>query len=149
VSEVAIRAQIKTIMEGVSGMGIVHDYVRWASTWEKFLEFFKTSSKKINGATITRVKTPEECESSNHNSRRHRYLIRLYYGLKDDAATEITFQLLVENTCAAFRAKRTLNDTAEDSGPPQVEVVELRMFGSVLCHYGEISLEAEEFEDWS
>lgn len=143
-----IRTQVKTILEGVSGIGLVHEYVRWATTWEKFLEFFKTSSNKINGATITRVQTPETCESSDHNSRRHSFLIRMYYGLKDDDESEITFQLLVENTCAAFRAKRTLNSTAEDSGPPQVEILELRMFGTVLCHYAEISLDAEEFESW-
>lgn len=145
----SIREQIKAILEGVSGIGVVHDYQRWSATWEKFLDHFKDPDGKINGWVFTREKTPATCESATHESRVHSFKIRGYYGLKDEDATELTFQDLIENISAAFRAKRTLNSTAEDSGPFQVDLVEPRLFGSVLCHYCELTLEVEEFENWS
>jgi len=148
-SEAAINTQIGTILSGVSGIGVVHNYQRWASTWEKFLDLFKTNSDKINGWMITRAATPATVESTTHESRIHQYKIRGVYGLKDEDETESTFQALIEAICDAFRAKRTLNGTAEDSGPLSVTVVENRMFGGVLCHYCELDLPAEEFETWS
>jgi len=148
-SEAAIRAQIKSILSGVSGIGEVHDYQRWAATWEKFLDLFKTGSDKINGWIITRTATPATVESTTHESRIHQYKIRGIYGLKDEDETEVTFQALIEAVAAAFRAKRTLNGAAEDSGPVNVAVVENRAFGGVLCHFCELDLPAEEFEEWS
>jgi len=148
-SEVLIRAQIKSILSGVTGVSNVHDYQRWADRWDAFLSYFKDSNDTINGWTITREKTPALCASVTHDERRHAFRIRGYYGLRDADETEITFQALIEAVCAAFRAKRTLNSTAEDTDPVQVEIVELRVFGTVLCHYCELLLVAEEFEDWS
>lgn len=148
-SEATIRAQIKSILSGVSGIGEVYDYQRWASTWEKFLDLFKTDADKINGWMITRSATPATVESTTHESRIHQYKIRGVYGLNDEDETEITFQALIESVASAFRAKRTLNATAEDSGPLSVSVVENRMFGGVLCHFCELDLPAEEFEEWS
>ncbi len=145
-----IREQIKTILSGVSGAGVVHDYDRWASTWEKFLDLFKDEATgKINGWTITRDKTPATTASTTHDSRVHHFRIRGYYGLKDEDASEIVFQQLIEDICASFRSKYKLNDTAENTEPVQVEAVDLRIFGNVLCHYCELLLMAEEYEDWS
>jgi len=111
-SEATIRAQIKTILEGVSGIGRVHDYERWAATWEKYLEFFKTTSDVINGWTVSRVRTPAACASGTHDRRSHHYKIRGYYGLKDEDATEVTFQALVEAVCTAFRSAYQLSGAA-------------------------------------
>jgi len=53
-----IRTQIKTILEGVSGIGIVHEYERWAADWKGFLDLFKDANGWINGWSITRRAIP-------------------------------------------------------------------------------------------
>jgi len=148
-----IREQIKAILSGVEGIGVVHDYERWASEWGKFLDLFRVEDddgeKRINGWTITRRKTPAKTESSTHDSRVHTFRIMGIYGLKDRDASEIVFQDLIEDICAAFRAKYQLNNTADNTEPVQVDLVENRKFGTVLCHYCELTLAVEEYENWS
>lgn len=148
----AIREQIKTILSGVSGIGVVHDYERWAADWTSYLELFSVEDEigtRINGWEITRKKTPSKTASTTHDSRSHTFLIRGIYGLKDSDATEITFQQLIEDVCAAFRSNYQLNSTADNTESVQVDLVENRVFGNVLCHYCELSLTADEYEDWS
>lgn len=143
-----IRDQIKTILLAVEGVGTkVHDYERWAKTWEEYLAFFK-SNGLIKGWTITRTSTPEAESTTTTNMRTHTFLIRGYYSLDDSAGTEKTFQDIIENIAAAFRANKTLNGQAFDSGPLQVDMVGNVMFGSVLCHFCELRLLVLEEEQW-
>lgn len=144
-----ITAEIKTILEGVSGIGTVHDYERWAATWEKFLELFKDSNNKINGWTITRRKTPAERDTMPTVMRTHTFVIRGVYGLKDEDATEKTFQDLVEAVQGAFEDEYSLGGYAVNSGPVQVVTVESRIFGKVLCHYAELEYEVQERKEYS
>lgn len=144
-----IREQIKAILSGVAGVGVVHDYQRWAADRQKFLDLFADKNGKINTWCITRTKTPEACDTTSHHTRRHTFRIRGYYGLKDENATELIFQNLVEDICAEFRSKYKLNDTATDTGPVQVDKVDLWSFFGVLCHFCELTLEAEEILVWS
>ena len=151
-----IREQIKAILSGVDGIGIVHDYVRWSSDWKKFLDLYKDADGKINGWHITRTATPEKWLTNIEYIRVYEWLIRGIYGLKDEDATEILFQNIIEDICTAFRNKDTLNDTCETVAPEfgslsgragiQVEVVEPRRFGGVLCHYCKLRLGAQVTE---
>jgi len=144
----AVRAQVATTIRTVTGIGTVHEYQRWSSTWPRFLELFKDSNDKINGCMITRVRTPEE--ESGHTGqdvRAHELKIICIYGLKDEDITEIYFQdTIVEGICTALREKRTLNGTVRYCSPPSVEIVDIRKFGNMLCHYAEIKITAEEME---
>lgn len=147
-----IREQIKAILSGVSGVGVVHDYDRWAAHWAAFLGLFtveEDGQKTVNGWVITRRKTAANTASTTHDARRHDFLIRGIYGLKDDDASEIVFQQLIEDICAAFKAKYKLNDTADNTEPVQVAIVENRIFGNVLCHYCELTIAVDEWENWS
>ena len=143
-----IRDQIKAILLATSGVGTkVHDYERWAKTWEDYLAFFK-SNGLIKGWTITRTATSEAKSTTTTNMRTHTFLIRGYYSLDDSAATEKTFQNVIEAIATAFRADPTLNGTAFDSDPLQVDIVGNVMFGSVLCHFCELRLLVQEEEQW-
>ena len=144
-----IREQIAAILGAVDGVEIVHQYQRWAPTWEKFLGLFQDSDGRINGWCITRVKTPEPHSTTSHDARTYHFKIRGYYGLKDSEATELTFQDTIENICNEFRDKYQLNNTASDNSPIQVDTVDQRMFGNVLCHFCELSLTAGEYKAWS
>jgi len=142
----AIRAEIKTIIESVSGIGIVHEYLRWSAKYDTFLNLFKDDSDKINGCMITRHKTEEDAVSGGRQSERnHNIKIICIYGLKDGDASELYFQdTIIEEICAALRAQKTLNNRTAALGVPQVDIVEPRKFGSVLCHYAEITVSVVE-----
>jgi len=140
----AIRGSIVTVLSSVPGIGTVHAYERWAADWTAYLSFFKTEENKINGWTVSRRKTESDRDTMPTLNRRHRFIMRGYYGLKDSAATEHTFQALVEAVQDAFEDQYLLNGTVINSGPVQVQVFENRMFGNVLCHYAELELIAEE-----
>ena len=140
----AVRSEIKTILSGVDGVGTkVHDYVRWAKTWEEYLSLFK-SNELIKGWEITRRSTPETQFTLNSNLRTHTMVLRGYYSVDDSAATEKTFQDIIEAIAAAFKANPTLNGQAFSSDPLQVDSVGLAMFGSVLCHVCELILTVQE-----
>lgn len=150
-----IREQIRVILAGVPGIGVVHDYERLSTDWNKYLDLYKDSGGRINGWTVSRFKTPERTHSQGGGmTRTHQFIIRGIYGLKDADATELAFQDLVEAICVAFRAADTLNGacftcTPTEGAPDgaagiQVEIVEPRMFGGVLCHYAELHLYAQE-----
>lgn len=150
----SIRTQIKTILEGVSGIGIVHDYERWSADWKAFLTLFQDSNDLINGWMFAREKTVQRRVTLGEKEKAHIFRLRGVYGLKDEDATEKTFQDLIESNVAAFDADETLSGTCltinPDWGPMdgavglQVDLVENRIFGSVLCHYAECRLCAIE-----
>jgi hypothetical protein len=158
-SEESIREQIKATLSAVDGIGVVHDYQRWAATWEKFLNLFRDADNKINGWMISRARTPERWLSNIQFLRVYEYTIRGVYALSDADASELVFQGLIEDICSAFRNEDTLNETCETTNPEfgslsglsgvQVEVVEPRLFGTVLCHYTELRLAAQTTEDRS
>jgi len=155
-SEATIRTQIKTILSGVPGIGVVHEYQRWARDWTKFLNQFQDADGRINTWMFSRTVTPEKWLSNVEYIRVYEYVIRGMYGLKDGDATELIFQGVVDRICAAFRDKATLNDACETIVPEfgslagragiQVETVDVRTFGIVLCHYAELKLGAQVTE---
>jgi hypothetical protein len=150
-SESAIRAQIDAILSGVTNIGKVYDYERWASDWSTFIGFFKTTISdvdQIRGWEIGRRSYAEKkvvigVGSSSHEGT-HVFIIRGYLGVNDASATEKTFNALIEAVAAAFRTNKTLNGTAKDHDYIQAEVIDARMFGGVLCHYSELSLTVYE-----
>lgn len=144
-----VRNEIAQIIELVPGIGIVHQYLRWSVKYDTFLDMFKDSSDKINGCMITRYKTGEEAVSGGRSTERnHNIKIICIYGLKDGDASELYFQdTILEGICAALRHTKTLNNRQATLGVPQVDIVEPRKFGSVLCHYAEITVSVEEMAE--
>jgi len=144
----SIRDEIKSILASATDVGTkIHDYERWSNTWEDFLQLFKTDGL-IKGWTISRIATPEVNSTPSTNIRTHTFVIRGYYSLDDSAATEKTFQNIIENIATAFRSKPTLNGKALHCDPLQVTSVGTVLFGSVLCHFCELRLLVQEEEQW-
>jgi hypothetical protein len=148
-TEAATRANIKTILEAVSNIGVVHDYERWAVLYDDLLSKFKTTisgSDVFRGWTIT-------CEGWDAEfitfpkgvSRTYSYKIRGYFSLKDADATEKTAIALVEAVCNALDTDTTIHTTNAFSPPAGVDVFEPREFGNILCHYAEITQQISEF----
>ncbi len=140
-SEAMIRQQIYTILSGVPGIGKVYDYERWTADWSQFLTLFKdTATGRILGWEISRAAVEVQFLSRIEEEATHRYAIKGYLGLQDGAATEKIFTGLIETIRTVFRGNVTLNGTAELANPVSVPVIDVRTFGSVLCHYCELQL---------
>lgn len=146
-SEATIREQIYTILSGLTDIGKVYDYERWAVDWATFINLFKTrvgTTDQIRGWEINRKAVKGKTSAFETEESTHSYVIRGYLGLNDANETEKTFNGLVEAVRDAFRDHPTLNAAAEYHGGIQAEVIEPRMFGGVLCHYAELVLEVSE-----
>lgn len=148
-----IRTALKAILEGISGIGRVHDYERWTPEWKGVLDLYRDpTSGTLRAWTITRGATPEDLltvgGTSGQNLRRHEMVIRGYWALDDSAATEKTFQGTVEAICVELRkdpATTALGTSVlGSSGPPTVRVVGHVLLGDALCHYAEIGYTAVE-----
>jgi hypothetical protein len=154
VAESDIRQQICAILGAVNGMGRVHEYQRFASDWSGVLAKFKDPDGRINAWTISRVSSATRQVTIGEVERAHVYGVTGIYGLQDDIASEIDFQALVERAWTAFNDDETLNracvTTHPDWGPMngavglQIDKIEIRMFGNVLCHVADCRLCAVE-----
>lgn len=145
-AESTVRSAIYTFLSAVTNIGVVHDYERWATDWDTFIGLFKTTigtTPQIRGWEIRQTRVTETDESPLARA----YKIKGYLGVSDATATEKTFVALIEAIAAKFRADQMLGT----KGAPvlghdfiQVELIEERMFGSVLCHYCELALTCYE-----
>ena len=142
-SYAAIRDALVTLVQGVSGIAVVHGYERFATDLPALRALYGDNGK-LHGWSITRDRTTALYRTNTQTERRHRFVIRGYYALDDSAASEQTFQDLIEAIEAAIRNDDTLGGTAEVAGPLQVQQVGPVMFAGVLCHTAELVIEAQE-----
>ena len=152
-----IREQIKAVLSGVSGIGAVHDYERWAIDWQKFLNVVKDENDRINAWMFALAKTQKIQRTHGQYERAYIFRFRGIMGLKDADATGIVFENLVLSVENEFDSYETLNDTCMTINPDwgdmagmlgyQTDIIEPRQFGNVLCHVSEGRLCAIEFID--
>ena len=142
-----IRDAIAAKMATVENIGIVHKYERFAKGEKDFRTLYDFNGQILgwNIRRITRVETSQMFGSSEIVNK---WRVRGFMSLADALSSELTFDGLVEDLCAAFRADETLggliNSTVipaqgniaglqeEDSGPV--------MFSGVLCHSASLAL---------
>ena len=154
----AIREQIKAILQGVPGIGIVHDYERLTTDWTVFLGRFKDADGRINGCTFAREKRVKQQSTMGETEKAHIIAFRRVMGVKDSDATGIIFDDHLEVLADAFDDYETLNGVCRtinpDWGPMadvvglQIDMIGIHEFGKVLCHYAECRLcviEANEY----
>lgn len=155
-SEVTVRAAIKTIVDSVTDVGLVYDYERWQSTWSAYLTLFKTTingTDQIRAWTIacsgfTQERVEFRTEGKAGILRIYQFIVRGYLGLDDSAATEKTAIALAEDVIEALDDADTIRPPTAgyyDAQPAQLQTFELRMFGDVLCHFAEIGVVIQEF----
>jgi hypothetical protein len=138
-SDEAIRLKIKEVIERVSGVGIVHEYERWTIDWNKFITIFKDpASSKIIGWEITRQAAPGIYIAHGQEEISAAYIIHGFMGLQDADRTDIKFNALIELIRDQFRIDWTMGGLNPGPQGFNVQLIDVRTFGSVLCHYCEI-----------
>lgn len=151
-SESAVRAHVYGIVAGVSNVGNVYDYDRWAVLLKGVNAL---AVKTIGGVDVVRFWTvscagweavQDDFYTVGEGLRRYRYVIRGAFGLDDSAASEKTAIGIVEDVIEALNASATLHDgeTYFNAPPAGLDVFELRLIGDRLCHYAEITQIVEE-----
>lgn len=150
-NEATIRASIKTAIQTVTNVGVVYDYLRFASNWDDFLDLFKTT---ISGTDMIRgwhftcngLNPSVERETfagtfdSGEITRDYQYKILGYASLDDSAATEKTFFAIAELVLDALSNRIT----GGKDNIPTLTTFEPRTFGGVVCHFAEITMTVED-----
>jgi len=152
-----ILNQIYNTINSVEGIGVVHKYSRWTNREDVFkslygvpLTYQNKQIIKINGWEISRKSVKEELRGSFIVFRRHLFVIRGFYGLDDEGASEIEFNLLLENVCEALRKLLETNWTEDPATPwfynepPSITDISVIMFSNFLVHVAEIQFPAIE-----
>ena len=142
-SEATIRAKIKTIMEGVSGIGAVHDYERYSRSIASFFELMR-SGGIVNGWVIHRSSAPATRDNMPTMMRHHKFRISGLYEINDTNASEKTLQALIDAIFTDFAADHTLGGTFLSCDPLQVDDIDVEEFGNTLYHTVELSLVCHE-----
>ena len=150
----AIVTDIKTKLLGVTGTGNVYPYFRYSKDASTFMQLFMVDSdagkKDIRGWEITRSKVTETLKGLYF--RHHTMKLNGYLGLQDEAQSDTTFQQFIEEICNVFRkaeapAEATWfygNGERPVDSPAQADVIDVRLYGSYLCHHAEITLMVTE-----
>ncbi len=150
-SDALIRAQIKIILEDVTGIGVVYDYFRWRQNWADWLELMTDRSgsppaDKINGWMFERESTPTSDDGVpiGQIERVHHYNFLGVYEIDDAAGSGKTFQAILDAIFDAFKSNRKLNGTADRHDFIQISGVGIDDYGEVSYHYAGLSLTVHE-----
>ena len=156
-TEATQRAHLKAIIDSVDDIGQTHDHAYWAMHRTDFINAFKTT---IDGSDVVRGWTMEcgaiaseemvwEKNSDYLNTavvlRNYRWTIRGFLGMSDDSEKDAA--ALAEAVANALDLDDDLHDqdTYYGETPPcSIDIMELRFFSGVLCHYIEISQQIRE-----
>ena len=153
-----IREQIKVILAGVPGIGVVHDYDRLAVDYTKMLDLFKDPDGRINTVMFRREKLEQRSATIGGapHEKAHIFKLKAVMGLRDAEGSGIVFDDLLQAIVDEFEDYPDLNGACLTTTPDwgsmagqagiQIELSEDRMFGNVLCHYAELRLCALEYE---
>lgn len=146
-SYTTILAEIKTILEGISGIGTVHDYKRFSDNVTT-LNNRAVSSSKFHVWFITRRAAPSTSSGSTQVFREHEFVLEGWYAIDDANASEKTFQALCDTIMDEFNSSTNilLNGTADNIRSPQLEefTIEGETLAGVLCHKAIIIVYADE-----
>jgi len=139
-----IRDDIKTKLVSLD-ITKVQDFRRHTVDWDEVATFFKKNGR-INGAIISwRDMTPAKESDPLAIRRQHTFRIDWMYSLRDDTASQKSFENLVEDALDEFDKEQDLpNAKARWFAPARLVGITEGMFAGILCHRAEIILSYEE-----
>lgn len=145
-----IRDAIAAKIAAVPGAGTVHSYERYAKERAAFRALF-VSGGVLKGWVIRKTATRETSDAIGRQAIVHRWSIRFYMGMDDAAASEESFDTLIEDVRDAFRVDETLGGlvagtVVDGEAGLQVESSEPVMFADVLAHGARLRLSTRHYE---
>lgn len=145
----ALKTKIKEKLEGVTGIGNVYDYERYANKTSEFKTLY-VNSGKINGWHFRRTKRKDTQPYIGRREIVQEWTIRGFISLDDAGETEKTFDALIDNIIDAFFADDTLGgiiDTMIVNNNIGIQLLNSQpvMFAGVLCHSAELQFSTRHF----
>jgi len=143
-----VRTKLKTELEAISGMGVVHDYLRWSVNWKDYVDKFK-SGGKINAAWLeVRSSVGDREAITNATARTWAFRLNMIMSLKDADATQKTFDSLVETVLNAMSpGDRTFGRAVQKAEPAELIDNDHLMHSEVFVHHAEIEIMVEDIID--
>lgn len=149
-----IRAAIKTTLQGVSNIGQVHDYERYAENMPGFRALYQSTiagSAQVRGWYVRRLARQANSNSLGRFVITTTWRIAGFMSFDDANASEKTFDTLCDAVVAAFIANETLSGVVDcvvvgDVAGLQIDDTGPVMFGGVLCHSMRGRLLTQHFE---
>lgn len=147
-----INSALKTILEGVSGIGKVHNRNRHTTNPDIFKLLFRDDSREvINGWYFTRSDIEIELSVSAIVRVVHGMRLVGYYSFHDDPRgvgpnTEEIFQTIVTGVVTALSNNFAYTNAWHRMDGPdamQVPVIGETSHGGVLCHTAEVTVRLE------
>jgi len=151
----AVRTAIVANVAAVTDIGTVHDYERYAKNQTEMRGFYEATIsgvKQIRGWHLVRLSDRTINPALGRDDVRAEWELRGFMSLDDAAATEKTFDALVNAVRAALRADPDLGNVANthdaDSEQAGWQVPEINkvMFTGVLCHHARLRLITWHYE---
>ena len=130
---------MRDAIAGVVNQETVYNRLRYASKWDEYLAKFTatlTGRRLINGWWVERERIVDTYHSFGKVDRAQTFVSRGIMGFKDELDTDGLFGDQVDTVMDALTGVQVTG--AWEVGPSVVRVLDLRSFGSVLCHYAEI-----------
>jgi hypothetical protein len=143
-----IKNEIKNVLCSVDDVFNVYTDKKHPLDGASFLELFKAENilgeKMITAWFIYRTNTKEEFFSNKENLRNHKITITGYLGINETGNSGSKFEEIIEDICSAFRGNVNLDGKCLEVLPVQVEQIQEKYLGSILCHYAELNLNCRE-----
>ena len=147
------RAEIVRLIETVDDVGLVYDYRRLATEWDKILNLFKTTIDGvpvIRGWQVTCVGIPTEGfvqtgQFNTGNRITYQYVCEGFFSVDDATESEKAAFLKAKQVQDAVTSG-TLFSAADGVIAVSLPALEFRYrnLGGVICHYAEIKINITE-----
>lgn len=139
------RANIKTALEAVSGIGAVKDHVVWTDDWEFiFNNFTDSTGQRVHVWFIGLGSSPAPV-AMTRDIRTRTYVWNLigYYSLKTSAESSKAFEDVVDAILAKFDQETHIG-AAQQIAPPSLVGISNVVFTQHGCHTAQIQITVTE-----
>ena len=147
-SYITVLPLIKSVLESVTDVVNVHDYMRYVKDLTtRDTRFLDSDNNRVHTWMITRDEAPSEGALDGDVTRIHQFKLHGYYEVNDYIASEKNFQQLADNVMDAFNDNRELSQFSNIADSSQLVGFVNEMFCGVLCHHCIIGITIEDDVD--
>lgn len=144
-----VRAAIVAKLSGITGIGVVHSYQRYASRSKQMADLYSVNGQ-LHGWYVRRLAQKDGLGPGQLVTEDTKWLIRGYMAVDDAAQSELVFDGLVDLVRVAFRINSVLEDPlmtpepfttrVENQSGATLEDSQPVLFCDVLCHSAKLIL---------
>lgn len=143
-----IRNQIKTELESVNGVELVHPFVRFDKSRNNSAERFKklhvpSGGRYINALSLRRIEENREFLTNREYQVHILVGIEFWYELDDERETQDEFDTIVDAILTHFQEPIRLGGIVELMNPMQLVAEDWRQFAGELVHHAEFQIDAQ------